>query len=142
MSLSVLESLKIRAKLLQKAKKKNGEEIQLKDALEKVAVSAGYESWRELKVSLEETEMFNPSNWSAQWKTWFATYEEAKSHLSDSTYLLPYRKQFFICDHHYLESLGIELNDKDLKLVGNDWVKPVDEKAFLRLKQKVKPGRR
>lgn len=141
MSRSGINSLKIRAKLLQKLKKKSGHSIQLKDALQTVAKASGYNSWRELSINFEETEIFNPPRWSSQWKTWYASYDEALIHLkSVDGFLLPYRKQYFICDIHYIEALGISPSDPDLITIGRDWTKPIDLVAWNRVIDKIKKG--
>ncbi|MES2965214.1 MAG: hypothetical protein V4760_15115 [Bdellovibrionota bacterium] len=139
---SSLESLKIKAKLLQKAKKKIGQTLQLKDALDKIAQLSGFPNWRELKTVTEETEIFVPSPSSAFWKTWYASYEEALAHLAKGEgFLLPYRKQFFICDIHWIEHLGIAASDTDLALVGRNWVEPLDREAMARLVKKIRAKR-
>lgn len=138
MSRSSLESLKIRAKLLQKSKKKSGKGIQLKDALQIVAKAKGFESWRELNANFEETDLFNPAHWSAQWKVWYSTVDEARANLQASEFLLPYHKQFFICDIHYIQALGISPDDSDLKAVGNDWTMPQNIKAWESLVHKIR----
>jgi len=134
-----LDSLKTRAKLLQKAKRKSGNpDFALKDAYSIIAKSQGFASWTELKKSLESAEKFNPHHWSAIWKVWFSSYEEAFSELNERTYLIPYRKHFFLCQSDYLKALGLEENDPDLLKVGNDFFKPKDKEALLRVMEKIK----
>lgn len=136
---SSLESLKIKAKLLQKAKKKVGVSLQLKDALDQIARLSGFPNWRELKTVTEETEIFCPQPSSAHWKTWYASYEEALSHLEEGEgFLLPYRKQFFICDIHWIERLGLRAEDPDLDRVGRNFVEPKDREAWQRVVKKIK----
>ncbi len=143
MSRSGINSLKIRAKLLQKLKKKSGQSMQLKDALQSVAKASGYSSWRELSANFEETEIFNPHQWSSQWKTWYASHHEALTHLqSVDGYLLPYRKQFFVCDIDYVEALGISANDIDLLAIGRDWSKPQDQVAWKRVVEKIRANQK
>jgi hypothetical protein len=138
MSHSSLQSLKIKAKLLQKAKKKSGKEFALKDAFSLLAKTANYNSWKEMKDSYEESDIFNPPKWCAQWKTWFSSREEALQHMKNEDYLIAYRKQFFICDSDYILALGIESSDSDLSLVGHDWTAPKDKKAWENLVEKIK----
>lgn len=140
---SSLDSLKIKAKLLQKAKKKSGIALQLKDALDTIARLSGFPNWREMKTVTEETEIFLPSPSSANWKTWYASYEDALAHLAKGEgFLLPYRKQFFICDTHWIERLGIPADDADLALVGRNWVEPRDREAWARILKRIKSSRR
>lgn len=134
---STIESLKIRAKLLQKSKKKLGKEIALKDAFTIIAKASGYSTWKELKDSYELADKLNPPHWSAQWKIWFSTKEEALEHLRDEQYLLPYRTQYFICDTNYLNALGLEADNKDLLKVGRDFSVPKDQAAWKRLLKSI-----
>lgn len=137
--MSRLEYLKIKAKLLQKSKKKSGKQIKLKEAYEIIAKSAGYGSWREMKSQVEKFASLRPSNSMPYWNNWYSSYEEAKQHLKQpSYYLLPFENQFFICEIDYIEELGISRNDPDLSLVGHDWVSPQNTEALERLLKKVK----
>ena len=138
--MSRMESLKIKAKLLQKSKKKSGKSIQLKEAYEIIARSAGYADWRSMKKDVEKYKIFRPSKANLPyWNNWYSTYEEAKTHLSKaSEYLLPFEGKFFLCGSDYIEALGIAPDDQDLKLVGNDWAFPKDEEALTRIVSKIK----
>jgi hypothetical protein len=145
--LTGIDSLKIKAKLLQKAKAKSGKPLQLKEALNILAVSAGYGSWRELKAAYETTDHYCPPGTSAHWKTWYKSYDEARTHLMGHTntgengraeFLLPYRDQYFVCEIHYLEALGISASDSDLAKVGTNWVELRDAAAFARLNERIK----
>ena len=134
-----LESLKIKAKLLQKAKLKAGKPIQLKVAFEMLAKHAGFRSWRDMKENIEANEFVAPKPGGAYWNVWYSSYEEAVEHLTTMEgYLLPYQKHFFICDINYIENLGIDRANEDLKLVGNNWVAPKDAAAMKRLRAKIK----
>jgi len=135
--LSRLDSLKIKAKLLQKAKKKAGQEITLKSALDKIAKLSGFLSWRDLNENLKENAFAHLMS-SAHWHTWYGSYEKAKVHLEkNGGYLLAYQKQFFICDEDYIKSLGLQPDDSDLLKVGNNWVEPKNAKAWQSLRQKL-----
>lgn len=133
-----LESLRIKAKLLQKAKKKAGKEIQLKEAFDIIAKASGFKSWQDLSELYVATEHYCPKGSSAHWKVWFKNYDEALKHLADGAdYLLPYRDHYFICEKDYLTFLGIDPNDEDLKKIGRNWIEPKDADAFLRLTTKL-----
>lgn len=140
MAHSRIDALKTKAKLLQKAKRKAGKPIQLKEALQKVASAAGFSSWRELRESFSESDILCPSGSSAFWKTWYNSYEEARLHLTakDDIYLLPYGKQFFICDHHWIDHLGLSQGDPDLLKVGRNWAEPKDMEAWSRVLKRIK----
>ena len=134
-----IESLRIKAKLLQKAKKKAGKLIKLKAAFEIIAKYSGFNSWRELKEKLAGKDTPSFPMKSAFWNTWYSTYEEARTHLETSGgFLLPYEKHFFICDVFYIESLGIPKEDPDLAKVGANWVEPADKVAWKNLLKKIR----
>ncbi|MCB0379525.1 MAG: hypothetical protein KDD33_13620 [Bdellovibrionales bacterium] len=137
--MSRIDSLKIKAKLLQKSKQKHGKPIQLKEAYNIIAKSAGYTSWREMKETVGQYDLFRPSGVSLPyWNNWYSTYEEAKMYQrKKSDYLLPHEQQFFLCGIDYIEALGIDRDDPDLKLVGTDWFVPKDTEAFARIKSKI-----
>jgi hypothetical protein len=139
MSASHLQSLKIKAKLLQKAKRKAGKIMQLKEAFAILAKAAGFSSWQDLKATLDTNSVFCPPGHSAYWKTWYGTYEGALQHLSEhGGFLLPYRKDFFICDADYLRFLGVGAEDRDLERVGSNWAEPRDSEAFARLMKRLR----
>lgn len=135
--MSSVESLKIRAKLLQKSKRKSGKVIALKEAFGIIAKSQGYKSWKDLKDDYEISDLLNPPRWSSQWKQWFTDKTDAQRFLNSKTYLIPYRDQYFICDDDYLKALGIDVTDEDLKLVGNDFTSPQNARAWIRLISKI-----
>lgn len=140
MAISQIQHLKNKAKLLQKAKARAGKPILLKDALEIIAKHANFASWRELKENLDENAILVRHLGPSVWNVWYASYEEALRDLNQipGRFLLPYRKQFFICDIHYINRLNIDVGDADLKLVGNNWVEPKDSAAWDRLLKKMK----
>ena len=138
MPVSRIESLRIKAKLLQKAKQRAGKPIALKEAFAIIATSAGFRSWQDMKASIEAHDALRPAHASALWNVWYGSYEEGKAHiLKHGGYLLPYQKQVFVCDANYLGNLGLNLDDPDLAKVGNDWVVPADQNAWRRLRSKI-----
>ena len=136
-----IEKLKSKAKLLQKSKRRAGLRLRLKDAFRTIARAAGFSDWRDLKDSVEATGDFCPPGASAFWKTWFASYPEAKAYLAaHGGYLLPYRKQFFVCEAAYVHFLGIPEGDADLAKVGANWAEPADAAAWRRLRRRLGAG--
>lgn len=132
-----IQSLKVKAKLLQKAKKRAGLDFALKDAFQLLAQSAGYSGWREYKEALEKHEALRPP--SSMWHTWYSTYEEARNHLVGSGgFLVPFEKHFFIADEHYLAALGLDADDPDVIAVGRDWAKPASPSAWQAVLKKIK----
>lgn len=138
MSKTPLDSYRIKAKLLQKAKKKSGNNILLKDAYAILAKASGFSSWQDLKATLEANQIFCPKGHSAIWKTWYASYEDALLKIrTGKKFLIPYQKEFFVCDEHYIEFLGLQTDDADLLKVGNNWAQPNDMQAFERMTKKI-----
>ncbi len=145
--MSRITSLKIKAKLLQKQKKKSGIAIKLKEAYHILAKASGYSSWQAMKSHLEEHEMFESianNHLSSYPKKWHSSYEEAKASLKDGEFLIPYGHQYFICGAYDIQMLGIFLDDSDLVLVGDDWSAPKNPEAgkrlFKKLSHKLKQG--
>ncbi len=104
--------------------------IQLKHALAVIALENGFQSWVDLKVQIH----FIIGGYL---NLWFAHYKEAKSQLKASGgFLLPYKKQFFICDANYLKQIGFEPDDPDWKKIEYDWAQPADQNAWRRLYKK------
>lgn len=104
--------------------------IQLKHALAVIAAEKGFASWSELKTQL-------PFIRGGFLNQWFANYVDAKSYQqSTGGFLLPYQKQFFICDANYMTQLGFDADDPDWKLIGYDWAQPNDQSAWQRLYKK------
>ncbi len=138
MSVPFLDHLKIKAKLLQKAKRKRIESFALKDAYEILARTAGFRDWRSYKAMLTALPDFCPPGTSAYWKNWHASYEDAVAEQEGTEFfLLPYQQQFFLCDGHYIKALGIADDDMHLARVGRDWVYPKDKAAFKALMKKI-----
>lgn len=139
MPINEIQKLKNKAKLLQKAKKRAGISLPLRVVFQTLAKAAGFASWRDLKANLKENPDFFPAGASAFWKVWYASYGEAVAHLTErGWYLLPYRKQFFVCEAEYLAFLGMEANDPDLLKVGPNIAEPKDRAAWESLKRKFR----
>lgn len=136
---SRIESLKTRAKLLQKSKQKNGQSMQLKDALNKIAQLSGFENWRELKQTLEVNDsLLGFQHSGPQTYPWFKSYEEACRYREECNgVLVPYQKDFFVADEFYLNALKIDLNNEDFIKVGRNWAEPKDPEAWNRLLKKI-----
>ncbi len=121
-------------------------DLQLKHALNVVAVENGYESWTGLKFTLDHAaessplavinEQFYPKGLTTYWNIWFAKYSQAKKVLSEGKgFLLPYKNQFFIVEEHFVDSIGLPHTLPEWKEIGNDWIHPKNVKAWLRLNE-------
>lgn len=68
---------------------------------------------------------------------WFASYDEARAARQESGgFLLPYRHHFFVAEAPAIRYLGLDPEDPDWERIGWDWVRPLDDEAFARLKEK------
>lgn len=105
-------------------------EIKRKHALAVIAFEKGFPSWADLKCQL-------PFIKGGFLNFWFANYAEAKAkQQADGGYLLPYQKQFFVCDEAYIANLGFDAADPDWKKIGFDWARPASQEAWKRLYRK------
>lgn len=140
MPITQIQHYKNKAKLLQKAKIKAGKPFLLKQAFDLIAKTAGFSSWRDMKAALQQQDYLFPAGASAFWKVWYRSYNEARAHLDKQPdhFLIGYQKQFCICDVHYIEKLGVDLDDPDLLIAGHDWVYPADADALQRVIEKIK----
>ena len=74
----------------------------------------------------------------AHWNIWSASYEEARDIRKEhGGYLLAYKRQFFITDRHYIETIGLDPEDPDWDRIGRDWARPKDPEARQRLYGKL-----
>ncbi|HYY55956.1 MAG TPA: hypothetical protein VE842_01425 [Pyrinomonadaceae bacterium] len=123
--------------------------LRLKQALAVVALEHGHESWRALKQSAEASERAPVASSTPPGRLmycraldvllnrWFASYEEARASLEQQGgFLLPFDRQFFVCEEEGIRALGLDPEDPDWERIGRDWVKPLDGEAWLRLRKK------
>ena len=102
-------------------------DIKRKHALAVIALEKGFTSWTVLKWQL-------PFIHGGFLNRWFASYAEAKSYQqTNGGFLLPFKNQFFICESHYINNLGLKAEDPDWTLIGYDWAKPDNKEAWQRL---------
>lgn len=84
------------------------------------------------------TLMYPVQGGPAFWNVWSADYKEAQSIRAESGgYLLPYKRQFFVCDRYFIETLGSTAEDTDWDRIGRDWVDPAEAAAHARLTQRL-----
>jgi hypothetical protein len=122
-SFSVAEC-KIRASILLKSLRKTQPTIKRKDALAMIAHEKGFVSWAELKCQL-------PFIRGGYLNHWFNDYAAAKTYQQKhGGYLLPYQKQYFICDTDYINHLGFDATDPHWQLIDYDWAQPADKTAW------------
>lgn len=104
--------------------------VKRKHVLLLIAQENGFECWVDLKCQI-------PFIRGGYLNHWFSSYQEAKAYQEKhGGYLLPYKKQCFLCEKNYIANLGFNSDDPDWAAIGFDWVKPNDEDAWRRLYQK------
>ena len=120
-----------------------------KHCLAIVAREYGFSGWehahRVLDGDANETDfgtLLHGEGASAILKPWFASYQEARASLDGAPrdgsrrYLLAYRRDFFVVDRHFIETLGLDPVDTDWQAIDWDWPRPRDPIARRRLYQK------
>jgi len=104
--------------------------IRRKHALQLIAQEQGFSSWSDLKCQLA----FIRGGFLNQW---FADYAEAKSYQrTHGGFILPFKKQMFICSPEYISNLGFDVSDPDWALIDFDWVQPKNQTALQRLQSR------
>lgn len=108
----------------------------LKDPLCVIAQEYGFETWVDLKTFIENP--FEKKMTSRYLNHWFRNYEEAKEfQSSQGGYLLPYKNQFFVCENHFIEDIGLDSRDPSWQEIGFDWVKPKSPRGLFHLYEKL-----
>jgi hypothetical protein len=121
------------------------ETVQRRHCLAAVAREQGFRDWSHARSVLTAEgavsdfgTLLYPARCSAHWNIWSADYDEARAIRDDhGGYLLAYRHQFLIVDRHYLETLGLDPDDRDWERMGRDWVRPLEPAARSRLYAKL-----
>ncbi|NKB89342.1 MAG: hypothetical protein GKS06_14075 [Acidobacteria bacterium] len=115
-------------------------EVRLKHALTVIATEAGFPSWPQLKSFCEldvlpaTTPPMHVGRMESLLNTWFADHSEARaSREASGGYLLPYRKQYFVCGPEGVQLLGLDPQDPDWARIGFDFAQPEDSDAWARL---------
>jgi hypothetical protein len=118
--------------------------VQRKHCLAVVAREAGFDDWLHASTVLsgESCDDFGTllclAGSAAHWNIWSAAYEEARAIREEhGGYLLAFKRQFFITDRFYLETLGLDPEDPDWDALGRDWARPRDPDARRRLYAKL-----
>ena len=127
------------------------ETVRRRHCLAALATALGFRGWPNLKALLETmapkdqlnaevisdldygTVMYRDSGGSF-WNIWSASYDEAQQIRSEhGGFLLAYRRQFMVVEHHFVRWLGSDPDDEDWTRIGRDWVRPADFDAWARL---------
>ena len=115
--------------------------LQLKHALWLVAREVGFSTWKQAQSVLSGGSgngdfgtLLGLKNGQGYLNNWYARYEEARECLEQTGgYLLVWKTQFLVVEADYIRGLGLDPDDPDWQLIGNDWAKPRDFNARNRL---------
>ena len=110
--------------------------LKRKTVLNIIALERGWESWAALAKRYD-------SRWypvgSPFTLNWFSGYQEAQvCQQETSGFLLPYQNQFFVCNHHYIEWLGLSPQDDNWQKINFDAARPLNESALSQLTKQLK----
>lgn len=101
-----------------------------------VARELGFRGWPHLtRVLRGEAQddfgtLLYPAGASAHWNIWSAHYPEAAAIRAEhGGYLLAYKRQYFIADADYIDTLGLDPLAEHWRAIGRDWVRPGDLNA-------------
>lgn len=132
---AMLTELKTRARLRLNAARRDGTagELRLRDCLNLAACEVGFVHWEHARQVLG-AEATPGEDMGTFWHAprtgillnlWFARYEEARvALLADAkAFLLPYRRQFFLVQDHFVRELGVDPGDKAWTVMGHDLVR-------------------
>ncbi len=123
--------------------------VQRRHCLAVIAKELGFSSWSHALNVLDEspspgasvdfgTLLYPARIGGAHWNIWCADYEEAQRIRAEhGGFLLPYKRQFFICDQHFIQTIGLDPKDPDWESIGRDWARPASVEARSRLYRKV-----
>ena len=96
---------------------------QLKHAYWVLALEHGYDNWKQFKDTIIREDCMYYGNCGAYLNVWFANYDEAKHyHQEQGGYLLPYRKDYYVCTKEVVLYLGLDEHDAEWEKLGNNWV--------------------
>lgn len=100
----------------------------LKEAQTVVAIEHGFQSWNNLKDDTKNP--FKDKLVGGFLNLWFAKYKEALDYFNNNGgYLLPYDKQYIICQDDYIKGLGLTPKTEHWEKIGYNFVYPKDPNA-------------
>ena len=139
---AMLTELKTRARLRLNAERRNdpASELRLRDCLNLVSCEVGFAHWEHARKVLGG-EAGQGEDMGTFWHAprtgillnlWFARYEEARVALQADAqaFLLPYRRQFFLVQDHFVRELGVDPADASWDAIGHDLVRGYGRAAW------------
>lgn len=136
-----IQELRTRARILQR----RSDRRRLRECLGEVARQCGFPNWPAAKRALSgngAVEDFGTLLWEKRcgghFNRWYSNYETAtEDRAMTNGYLLAYGRQYFVVDRYYIETLGLDPEDRDWQELGFDWVRPKDSAARSRIYAKL-----
>ena len=114
--------------------------IQLRQCLSVLAIEFGFSGWQHASAVLTggPVEDFGttlyPNAARGHFNAWYRDYEEARKHRAEAGgFLLAYKRDLFVAEASFIESLGLDPDAPEWKLMGYDWPRPLDVAARTRL---------
>lgn len=119
--------------------------VQHQHCLRVIAAEWGFPGWLDAKRALSGEEpstdfgaLLYPNKCCGHLNRWYKTYDEAAAIRKECQgYLLAYRRQYVVVDRYFIETLGLDPDDRDWKAIGFDWVRPREVAARTRLYSKL-----
>jgi hypothetical protein len=154
---SVIEDLKAQARVLHRAAQNNdpaalqrlrrgrqeihADAIQRRHCLAAIARELGFTGWQHATAVLAGDSdiddfgtLLYPPGGAAHTNIWCASYDQARTiHARNGGFLLAYKRQYFIVDRYFIETLGLNPDDPDWQAMGHDWARPADPTARARM---------
>lgn len=117
--------------------------VKRRDCLNLIAHELGFPDWQHAKVAIAgegEAREFGTLLYrgGGHINRWYVNYDEAAADRANSNgYLLGYKRHLLVVDRYFVESLGLDPDDRDWIAIGFDWVRPKSLPARSRLYDKL-----
>ena len=108
--------------------------IQLRQSLSIIAIEFGFSGWQHATAILAGADVVDdfgttlyPRGAGGHLNSWYREYDEASARRSESGgFLLAYRRDFFVAEAPFVESLGLDPAAAEWERMGYDWARPRD----------------
>lgn len=112
-------------------------EIRRRQCLSLVAIELGFSSWQDARALFSGSRdvsdfgtLLYPKRCGGHLNLWYRDYDAAVvGHRAAGGYLLAFRRDFFVADRPFIETLGLDPDDPAWSRLGFDWVRPLDVNA-------------
>ena len=117
--------------------------IKRRDCLNVIARELGFPDWQQAKLTIAgdgNAQEFGTLLYrgGGHINRWYVNYDEAAADRTNSKgYLLGYKRDLLVVDRYFIESLGLDPDDRDWVAIGFDWIRPKSLTARGRLYDKL-----